>query len=59
MRKLYISYKSRDCLLLDSKKSILYSLIMKTVISMWSQMNDNKIMRIADSTSSELLKEML
>lgn len=32
---------------------------MKTVIAMWSQMNDNKIMRIADSTSAELLKEML
>jgi hypothetical protein len=35
MRKLYNSYKQRDSLMVETKKSILYSLIMKTLITMY------------------------
>lgn len=50
MRKLYMNYKQRDSLLLESKKSILYSLILKTVVSIYQQMPDAKVMRVADAT---------
>ena len=54
LRKLYISYKSRDSLLLETKKSILYSLVMKTIATMQSQIPDAKVMRVADATVAEL-----
>ena len=40
MRKLYLSYKQRDSLLLESRKSILYSLILKTIITIYQQLSD-------------------
>lgn len=58
VKKLYVSYKQRDSILLETKKSILYSLIIKTVITIYSQMSDSQIMRIADSTVAELQKDM-
>jgi hypothetical protein len=58
MRKLYVSYKQRDNLLF-AKKSILYSLIMKSIMTLYLDMSDVKVMRISDSTISELTKEML
>ena len=58
MRKMYISYKQRDSLLLESKKSILYSLILKTMTVIFQTLPDNKIMRIADATVGELEKEL-
>ena len=58
MRKLYISFKQRDSLLLESKKSILYSLIMKAVVTLHQGLSDVKVMRIADATVAELQKEM-
>lgn len=57
MRKLYVGYKGRDSLLLESKKSILYSLVLKTVIHLYSQVSDAKTMRIADATIEDLKKE--
>ena len=36
MRKIYSQYKSRDSLMLESKKSIVYSLILKTVMWMFN-----------------------
>ena len=44
--------------MLESKKSILYSLIMKTIMTMFQAMPDNKVMRVADATSHELVKEL-
>lgn len=58
MRKLYLSYKQRDSLLLESRKSILYSLILKTIITIYQQLSDTQVMRIADSTVQELEKEL-
>jgi len=58
MRKLYISYKQRDSLLLESKKSILYSLILKTMTVVFQTLSDSKVMRIADATMAELEKEL-
>ena len=58
MRKLYVSYKQRDTLLLESKKSILYSLIMKAIMAIWNQLPGEKVVRITDSTSHELFKEL-
>lgn len=57
MRKLYVGYKSRDSLLLESKKSILYSLVLKTVIHLSSTVTDAKTMRIADASIKDLKKE--
>jgi len=54
MRKIYSQYKARDSLMLESKKSIVYSLVLKTVIWMFKEMPDQRIMRVADSTVSEL-----
>jgi hypothetical protein len=36
MRKLYVAYKQRDSLLFDSKKSTLYSMVLKTIIYIYS-----------------------
>lgn len=58
MRKLYVSYKLRDSMLLESKKSILYSLIMKVVVQMYSQMSDQQVMKVADASSAEMIKEL-
>jgi hypothetical protein len=58
MRKIYSQYKARDSLMLESKKSIVYSLVLKTIIWMFKEMPDQRIMRVADSTVSELQKEL-
>lgn len=58
MRKLYNSYKQRDSLMIESKKSILYSLIMKTLMTMYQSLPDEKVIRIADATVIELQKEL-
>ena len=59
LRKLYVGYKQRDSLLVETKKSILYSLIMKTVLAIFTESSDDKVMRVGDASSSEVLKEML
>ena len=59
MRKIYSSYKARDSLMLESKKSIVYSLILKTIIYMFKEMPDQRIMRVADASVGELQKELV
>ena len=58
MRKIYAQYKARDSLMLESKKSIVYSLVLKTVMWMYREMPDQRVMRGADATVGELQKEM-
>lgn len=58
LRKLYLAYKQRDSLLIDTKKSILYSMVMKTIMVIYTESSDEKVMRVADATSSEILKEI-
>ena len=58
MRRIYAQYKARDSLMLESKKSIVYSLVLKTVMWMFKEMPDQRIMRIADASVGELQKEL-
>jgi hypothetical protein len=58
MRKIYAQYKSRDSLMLESKKSIVYSLVLKTVMWMFKEMPDQRVMRVADASVGELQKEL-
>ncbi len=58
MRKIYAQYKARDSLMLESKKSIVYSLVLKTVMWMYREMPDQRVMRVADATVGELQKEI-
>lgn len=44
--------------MLESKKSIVYSLILKTVMWMYREMPDQRLMRTADATVGELHKEL-
>ena len=44
--------------MLESKKSIVYSLILKAVMWMYREMPDQRIMRTADATVGELQKEL-
>jgi hypothetical protein len=52
-----MGYKSRDNLMVESRKSILYSLILKTAIYMFSQMTDAKALRISEASLEDLKKE--
>lgn len=57
VRKLYIFYKQRDALI-ESKKSIFYSLIHKVLATLY-QTSDDKILRILDSTRTEIANQMV
>jgi len=59
LKKLYLGYKQRDSLLVDTKKSILYSMVMKTVMVIFTESSDDKVMRAGDANSAEVMKEML
>ena len=56
---MYVGYKQRDSLLVETKKSILYSMVMKTVMVIFTESSDEKVMRTGDATSPEVVKEML
>lgn len=57
LKKLYIGYKQRDSLLIETKKSILYSMVLKTVIAIYTEHSDEKSIRAGDASASEIEKE--
>lgn len=59
LKKLYVGYKQRDSLLVETKKSILYSMVMKTIMVIFTESSDEKVMRVGDATSAEVVKEMM
>jgi len=59
LKKLYVGYKQRDSLIVESKKSILYSMVMKTVLVIFTESSDDRVMRVGDANSTEVMKEML
>ena len=59
LKKLYVGYKQRDSLIVESKKSILYSMVMKTVLVIFTESSDDRVMRAGDANSTEVMKEML
>jgi hypothetical protein len=59
LKRLYLGYKQRDSLLIDTKKSILYSMVMKTVMVIYTESSDEKVMRAADANTAEIVKEMM
>lgn len=57
VRKLYVNYKHRDSIMVETKKSIVYSLITKCVVTLY-QADQDKVMRLLDIPTVELTKEM-
>ena len=58
MRKLYQSYKQRDRLLLDTKKSIFYSFLFKCILAIYN-LSDQKAQRIAETAKADIKKELI
>lgn len=57
VRKLYIFYKQRDALI-ESKKSIFYSLMYKVIVTMF-QLAEDKVLKILDATRAEIANQMV
>jgi hypothetical protein len=58
MRKLYVSYKQRDRLLLDTKKGIFYSFVFKCIVAIYN-LPESKVERLAEITKADLKKELV